>query len=136
MENLYLQNYMYQLDTLNQLIRLNKPIFDFKENDFIIKTYNKFNIKSDYLYQLLWNTIINSPEFNILLLQKKPIDIEVNIPVKNTAGIFILEDYTFDINTSFDINFDAFCEILEIECTDLDHEDFCYIDISIGILCT
>ena len=39
--------------------------------------------------------MINSPEFNILLLQKKPIDIEVNIPVKNTAGIFILEDLLF-----------------------------------------
>ena len=88
MKNLYIQNYMSQIDNLNQLKRLNKPIYDFKDN-FFIKTYNKFNIKSDYLYQLLWNTIINSPEFNILLLQKKPIDIEVNIPVKNTAGIFI-----------------------------------------------
>ena len=41
MKNLYLQNYMYQLDTLNQLKRLNKPIYD---NFFVIETYNKFNV--------------------------------------------------------------------------------------------
>ena len=46
---------MSQVDELNQLIRLNKPILrpEGEENIFIIKTYNKFNIRGDYLYKLL-----------------------------------------------------------------------------------
>jgi hypothetical protein len=88
-----IQNYISQLCGFNaQLIRLNKPINNIGKKHITIKTYNKCNVKGNILIKLLYNTIINSPEFTNFSNTYDTYIIDISIPLKGGKHLFL---YTY-----------------------------------------
>jgi hypothetical protein len=98
---IFLLNYIYQLKTLNQLIRLNSPIRSQKdENLMVIKTHNKYNVKGEYLFLLIWNTLINSPELWSTYYYTKTL--RVYVMSVGSSPLLLHRSFELSNDTSFD----------------------------------
>ena len=98
----FIRNYIDQMLTLNQLVRLNSPLKNGNSNIMTIKTHNKHIVKDRYLFLLIWNTFIHSVEVQNYSTFDKIKIINVyfinsqNVPVRLHRGFILTRDKTFD----------------------------------------
>jgi hypothetical protein len=120
----FIKNYVYQLKTLNQLIRLNSPLKSEHDSLMVIKTYNKYNVKGEYLFLLIWNTLINSPELWSTYYYTK--SLRVYVMSVGKSPLLLHRSFELSNDTSFD---DYWAEIKD-QIID-QNIDYYYINITI-----
>ena len=98
----FIQNYIDQLHTLNQLIRLNSQFRSGHGEMWIIRTYNKYNVKGEYFFLLVWNTLINSPEIACGPTYDQPKKIGVYVISEDKCPLLLHPTFIITRETTFD----------------------------------
>lgn len=122
----FVQNYIDQVLTLNQLIRLNSQFRSGQGDLLIIRTFNKHNVKGKYLFLLVWNTLINSVEILNFSTYYETKYIRVYIMSESNSPLLLHR--TFELTR--DRTFDDYWSEIKDQIIDL-KSDYYYINIAI-----